>query len=227
MTVEYPQRAVAATNKRRVAVTFALYDTVLEIPDLSCYSVSEHMALWYDADDYDIMRSSTKRAITSMTKELANAETNNAKKIRHSSTYLGLRTRQKLDERKETIEKAKLELFKEQALQWREGIWDPELLADLYYAHTCCCQQEAIDRASQLAIEELVNETMHHKILMETKSEKTKSSSSSSSSKSLSKKAKRTTSTKQQQQQQHRHRLHPRDEKKRRSNSNPFFFHNR
>ena len=111
--------------------------------------------MWYQGHEYRKMTNHTNSSSYSNTEHdeesYSDGTTKDGSDNINDTRALGLITLAQSIRRRDRIRRAHVVVFREQQLQWEEGIDDAELLADVYFETTSHCQWLAAERGNQLA----------------------------------------------------------------------------
>ena len=185
-----PQQEEIMLKKKSVA--FASDVSCMEIPNNDCYTMSQRKSMWYQASEY--------RTMTNLIRSNIDPPTNDDKEEDSESddhqhqhdeqedcehTMLGMVTISQCKQRRENVKRSRIVVFREQQLQWEEGIVDVDLLADVYFDCTSYCQWKATEKGKKLS--EDVQDMINDDIKIQIAKKRIRSLLSSSSSSSFSK----------------------------------------
>ena len=152
---EQKQRRKRSIQRRRRMVKFSSSITRHEIPNINCYTKSQRQSMWYQKHEYREMTNyTTNSSYSNMehdNESHSDRTTKDGSDNINDTRALGLITLAQSRQRRDRIQRAHMVVFREQQLQWEEGIDDAELLADVYFDATSHCQFLAGERGSQLA----------------------------------------------------------------------------
>ena len=184
-----PQQEEIMLKKKSVA--FASDVSCMEIPNNDCYTMSQRKSMWYQASEYRTMTNLIRSNIDPPTNDDEESESDDHEQQQHEQhdeqedcehTMLGMVTIGQCKQRRENVKRSRIVVFREQQLQWEEGIVDVDLLADVYFDCTSYCQWKAGEKGKKLSedVQDMINDDI--KIQIAKKRIRSLLSSSSTSS---------------------------------------------
>jgi hypothetical protein len=136
--------AAYRSNLGRRTIAFSPTVTIFEVLHIGDYTMEEVQHVWYSRREIATIGRETKETTTLMMAGVNFCDDGD----RYCARGLESETDEGSHQMAHRIQEARDAVFDEQNLQLDENMYDPELLADIYFHCTSACQQEARHRAS-------------------------------------------------------------------------------